>query len=248
VHDNPKGKFRLEQRGRDTESHSNGENEKPRNGDTHETQESQEVASFSVRFNTLQEAARVALSTKSRDPVFTYARAVKAFEKTIGRQIPQKEMAATFNTWWHIAKPTLPADADREEYFFLFGDAYERARVPLGQNVIQEATRRIDLTEPPPEAARYESPKIKRLIHLCHELQLMAGDSFFLSVRDASRVINCKNLGAVSAFLHGLCRDGVLEEISPGSAGGRRAARFCFMKEMRDGAAENNKPEEYLVS
>lgn len=172
----------------------------------------------------------MALADKNNgDPVFKFARAVKAFELTHDIRLPKDELPAAFNLWWNLAQPDMPQDTDRDECLFLFMDAYDKAKTPLGSNVIENALARVDASDTPPEASRYGSPKIKRLVHLCRELQIIAGESpFFLSVRDAARVIGCKRPESSAAFLNGLVRDGVLTLVSKGKAGGRKASRFKF--------------------
>jgi hypothetical protein len=182
---------------------------------------------------TLQKAAQMALADKSNgDPVFKFARAVKAFELTMDARLPEKELPGAFNVWWSMAESILPPDTDREECLYLFMDAYDKAKHPLGSNVIQNALDRVKSSSPPPEANRYESPKLKILVHLCYELQRLAGDSpFFLSVRDAARAVglSVKSVHVVSAFMHGLHRDGIIKPVEIGKPGGCRATRYRYV-------------------
>jgi hypothetical protein len=183
--------------------------------------------------DTLQKAAQLALADKSNgDPVFRFARAVKAFELWVDKRLPKHELPSAFNIWWSMAQITLPPDTDRDECMFLFMDAYDKAKTPLGSNVIQNALARVAASPPPPEANRYKSPKLKTLVHLCYELQRLAGDCpFFLSVRDAARAVglSAKSLHVISAYLHGLHRDGVIEPVEIGKPGGRRATRYRYV-------------------
>jgi len=220
-------KRQREQRDRESETQSS-----TGNGDSQDTQDSDEKPRLFVCVGTLQEAAQIALDDKSPgDPVFKFARAVRAFELTMDFRLPAKELPVAFGVWWTLAKPTLPPDTDRDECFILFEDAYHRARTPLGANVIRNAIARLATTGPPPEAEKFDSPKIKRLVHFCHELQLLCGNSpFFLSVRDAARVIDCPKYETASAFLRGLVRGGVLEPVEWGKPGGHRASRFRYVR------------------
>ena len=226
----------TEQRDRVSEIQSHGDTEFQRNGghrdsdDTHDTDESQPSGAC---VGTLQKAAQMALADKSNgDPVFRFARAVKAFELTMDARLPEKELPGAFNVWWSMAESSLPADTDRDECMFLFLDAYAKAKTPLGSNVIQNALNNVASSPAPLAVNRYESQKLKTLVHLCYELQKLSGDSpFFLSLRDAARSIglSVKSLHHVSAFMHGLHRDGIIEPVEIIKPGGHRATRYRYV-------------------
>jgi hypothetical protein len=225
-----------EQRDRESENQSIGEAEIQSfrgYGETHETDDTHELPPFGVCVDSLLKAVQIALADKSPgDPVFRYARAVKAFEKHIDKRLPVNELPAAFNIWWSVAKTSLPPETDREECLYLFLDAYDKAKTPLGCNVIDNALSNVNSGTPPPEAGRYESPKLKRLVHLCSELQKLVGDDFpfFLSLRDAARAIGLSNksLALVSAFMRGLERDQVLTPVERGKSGGKKATRYRY--------------------
>jgi hypothetical protein len=202
-------------------------------GDFDDTNDMDELPPFGACVGTLQKAAEMALADNSEgDPVFKFARAVKAFELSVDKRLPKDERPAAFNVWWSMAKSTLPPDTDREECLFLFMDAYDKAKHPLGSNVIQIALARVKSNLPPPAALRYESRNLKTLVHLCYELQVLAGDSpFFLSARDAARAIghSTKNLYHVSAYLIGLQSDGIIKAVQKFKPGVRRATRYRYV-------------------
>ena len=98
-------------------------------------------------------------------------------------------MSAAFAQWWNTAKPLLPPDADFDEWRFDFDATFAKTHAALGANSLQEAIRRADASPMPPQSARYASPKIKRLVAVCYQLQLLQGKSpFFLGVRDAAKM------------------------------------------------------------
>ena len=218
-----------EQRARASEGQSYG-----RQRDSDDTDDTQEYLHLSACVRTLQDAAKLALSGNGKDePVFRYARAIKAFEITTGRKLKENELKPAFNVWWSLAKARLPKDCDREECLYLFLDGYEKAKTPLGANVIKTAIERAKNTPPPPEAARYENPKLKKLVHFCRELQRIMGDNpFFLGVRDAAKVMGNTSNEIASSLLHGLVRDGILKIIQKGTPGGRRATRFKYSSKV----------------
>jgi hypothetical protein len=174
-----------------------------------------------------------------------FSRAIRAFEITINRRLPREEIGHAFAIWWSTARTAklLPADADFDEWRFDFEDTFEKTRIALGANPLEEARRRASASPMPPQADRYASPKLKCLIAVCYHLQVMAGDDpFFLSVRSAARILGTKNNADAAKMLSGLVRDGILTEVARGTPGGRRATRFRFSAESTDarGATPEN--------
>jgi hypothetical protein len=106
--------------------------------------------------------------------------------------LPPKEVENAFSLWWSTAKPRLLTDENFDEWRLVFLATFAKTKVPLGTNPLHEAIRRADSNPATPRAARYTSPKIKRLVAVCYQLQLPHGNSrFFLSVRDAAKVCRC---------------------------------------------------------
>ena len=204
------------------------ETEKQRHGDTDETEETEEVPPLAAPVKTLQEAVQISLAAGINDKcLFLFARAIKAFEITNNRRLPPAELQNAFALWWSTAKPILPPDADHDEWRFDFEDTFAKTHAPLGANSLEEAIRRADASPMPPQAGRYSSPKIKRLVAVCYHLQLLQGNSpFFLGVRATARIVGTKNLYQANAMLNGLVSDGVLIHAENGTR--TRATRFRF--------------------
>jgi hypothetical protein len=161
--------------------------------------------------------------------LFTYARALKAFEITNNRRMPPAELEASFAQWWNTAKPLLPSDADFDEWRFIFEDTFAKTHAALGANSLQEAIRRSESSPMPIQVKRYASPKLQRMVAVCYHLQLLQGSSpFFLGVRAAAKILGIKNLHQANAILGGFVRDGILIESEKGIPGGRRATRYRF--------------------
>jgi len=215
---------------RNQRSMNNRRTEKHRDRVTDETQATDDVPPLAACVRTLPEAVQVSLKDGvSEQCLFTFARALKAFEFTTRTKLLPADLGCAFASWWNAARPLLPGDPDFDEWRFDFENAYSHARSPLGANHLEEAIRRADSEPTPSRASRYTSSNIKRLVAACYHLQVLAGDGvFFLSVRDAARILGTKQLMKASAVLAGLVRDGVLTEISKGTPGGRKATRFQF--------------------
>lgn len=208
---------------------------KPRLGDTQETEDTQEVPPLGASVGTLQGAAHAAIADKSKgDVVFKLCRALKGFEHETGHKLSQKDLECAFSYWWNFpgARKDLEDDLPFDERLMLFLETFKIVRCSLGANVIDQAVRNINYKKAPREAGRYTSPRLKRLVHLCFELQLLSGHCpFFLGVRDAGRVIGCAHFHA-AGFLRGLVSDGILTLVEPGDRGS--AARYRFNLERRE--------------
>jgi len=207
---------------------SNRETEKQSYRDTDDTKETEDVPPLAASVKTLQEAVQLSLKDGlTKDCLFTFARAIKAFEITQNRHLPPQELENVFSLWWSAAKPLLPSDADFDEWRHLFLDTFAKTHAALGANSLEEATRRADANPLPPGAARYTSPKLKRLVAVCYHLQLLQGNSpFFLGVRAAAKILGTNDLNQANVMLGGLVHDGILNIVEKGTR--KRATRFRF--------------------
>ena len=216
----PKAPTRPEQRGREAEKQSSRGDR-----DTDETHETDDSA-LSASVQTLQDAARITLEHGMENSHFILARAVKAFEVRNGRKLPKAELPGAFSAWWSMANGRLPPDADYDEYLFVFLDAYERVKHPLGCNVLEVAKDRARKQPLPKVAQSFKSPKLQWLVSVCYQLQHLAGESpFFLSIRTAAKLIDVR-IETASAFLSGLVQQGVLVLEQRGTPGGHKASRY----------------------
>ena len=213
----------------------NGDTERQRDGDSDETQDTEDIPPLAASVKTLQEAVQLSLKDGlSENSLFIFSRALKAFEITTKIKLPPAELDSAFSLWWNTAQPALSADADFDEWRLDFLATFAKTRAPLGSNSLAEAIRRADANPPPPQATRYGNLEIRRLVAACYHLQVLQGSSpFILSVRDAARILRMKNfdranLDRANNVLHGLITDGVLMLVQKGQRAGRRAARFRF--------------------
>lgn len=210
---------------------------------TQATEETEERPPLAARVRTLQEAVEISLSDKYRsgepDLVFVFARALKAFEATVGTRLNSADFDPTFNLWWSKAQSVLPSGTDREETRLLLLNAYGHARSPLGSNNLIEAIERAKRS-PAPEASRYASNQgLQLLVSVCYHLQLAAGfGPFFLSTRDAARILGFTDPKRAQRILEGLVMDAILtvaEKGRPGSVGGKATRYHYFPLTLRSG-------------
>ncbi|MHC1764936.1 MAG: hypothetical protein AB9869_11650 [Verrucomicrobiia bacterium] len=189
--------------------------------------ETEEDSRLVANIQTISEAVNAALPLRG-DPHFHYARALKAFEVSTRRKLTDADLRNAYATWWTAGSVKLDPQLDNEEHFLLFRETFHKVRTPLGANPLEAAIRHMAKTSPPVEANGYSSAKLKRLTHLCHELQKLTGDEpFFLSCRDAARVAGCKH-GQAAEFLNALVRDKILILVSPGIPGRALASRYRY--------------------
>ena len=206
----------------------NRDTERQRHGDSDDTEETEDVPALAACVKTLQEAVQLSLVAGLDEKcLFTFARALKAFEITTNRRLPQAELPAVFMLWWSSAKPLLSPDEEFDEWRFDFEDTFAKTKSALGANSLEEAVRRADSNPLPPQAERYTSLKLKRLVAICYHLQLLQGRSpFWLGARAAARILVTKNLLQANARLTGLVRDGLLTVVEKGTR--KRSTRFRF--------------------
>ncbi len=197
--------------------------------DTHDTQEIHEthdtqVSAFSARVFGLKEAVELSLANGIHEKcLWNYARALKAYELTVGKRLSMKAInGEAFALWWASAAPLI-GDQDEEPWRATFIQAWHKAKAPLGSNPLEQA---IQSTYPLPPNARYSERK-QRLISVCQKLQEFAGKKpFYLGLRDASRITGLNNLYAAQAMIGLLVADGMLKIVKQGTAKKRRATEY----------------------
>jgi len=230
------------QRNRETEQRRIRASEKKRNKETEQLtiQTSQMIPPLAARVATLPQAVEHSIEGGFKEnSIFIFCRALKAFEVTRKGKLSLTDQDSAFALWWRTVKKDLPTDANFDEYRFIFLDTFERTRAPLGANPLHEAIRRADSQPAPPEAKCYESTKIKRLVAVCHQLQLLAGASpLFLGVRDAAKIAETKKLETAAALLAGIVRDGILTVIKKGEPNGHQATRFRYNQQQSGQSAD----------
>ena len=206
-----------------------------RKRDPDDTEGTQELPPLAACVNTLPVAVQLATSQEAlaggADPVFVFARALKAFEVTTGQKLSRPDLDGAFSLWWATAEKILAGGSNRDECRLLLLGGFKKVRAPLGSNPLAEAIRRAAAGPAPAEAARYSSSApLQRLVAVCFHLQHLDGDApFFLSARDAASILGrAGNAHHGLAMLNGLVDDGLLILACKGTPGGRRASRYRF--------------------
>jgi hypothetical protein len=162
--------------------------------------------------------------------VFTLARAVKAMEKKQARLWSHGEKRKLFHLWLERAAPHLKKSQNVDEYWFEFLEAYDNAIYVLGFDVIQNAWKSTNSKDPPAAANQFQSDKIRLLVSLCRELQILSGEkAFFLSCRTVQRLFNLESHARAAAWLKGLTQDGILKVIKQGGPDTNKATRYRYL-------------------
>lgn len=182
---------------------------------------------LSVDDKTIDEILKRSLPTgegQRNQAIFRLARALKAIpELALG---PISTLRQYVLRWHTLALPvirTKPFDETWSE----FVHAWERVRFPLGQDPLRMVMEAVEREPPPAVAARYDSPRTRRLIGVCRELQrLRPGIDFYLSTRMAGQLIEIDHVEAWKA-LNMLVADGVLVVVRKGNE--NKATRYRYL-------------------
>lgn len=152
--------------------------------------------------------------------LFALARRVK--------RLPTEMLHKIFDAWHQRASPHL--SKPRDDYFFEFLEAVECVRYPEGEAVLESAWRRVN-SVPLPEVPGIESDHVRRLVALCRELQIHAGQHpFFLPARVVQRLFRLEHPMVGWRWLTGLCRLGVLQKVRSGNAARRETNLYLFLQ------------------
>jgi hypothetical protein len=214
----------------DTERQSNIVTESQRNRETDVT-EAIAYSSVSVCLClTIDDAIQLALPSKihqNNDRLFTLARAVKNLEIQSAKFTPA-QLREVFSRWFTRAAEFLRPEQTREDYMIQFLNAYASAKVPLGEGVISQAWKLAQEKPLPPEALEnFEDSKLRLVVALCRELQIIAGQGpFYLSARTVQQLLKQEGHATAARWLRSLCVLQILTEIEKGS--GVRASRYRF--------------------
>jgi hypothetical protein len=232
---------------RETEIQRSGDTESQRDGvyrDTDDTEDTEDSA-FRGRVFSVQDAIKLSLERGFKaHSIWLFARAIKSFEQNSGHKLDSEGLDVVFSSWWRTAKPYMKDGETFAVQRVQFQLAYSKVKFALGENALDEAILRADKDPLPKSTIRYEgSPKLQRLVAVCYQLQLLAGNNpFFISTRSAAKLMGSDSASFGSDMLNGLVLDGVLKLIVRGSRGTRRSSRFIFCSLVKEPTPETLKP------
>lgn len=177
---------------------------------------------------TVQQAVELALSGPiDENAVFRFCRALRTLEQNTGVKLTKREHVGIFHQWWIRANHHLEFDDQKTESWYLveFAKSFPKARVPLGDNALQRATKLAD-NNPPPDCCDGFTGSVARLLAVCWHLN--AGGLFYMGVRDAAEILGSKDKMVGASMMEGLVNLGVIQILKKGVAGGRKATLYSF--------------------
>jgi len=162
---------------------------------------------------------------RRNEQVFELARALKAVPFL--SDAAGKELRPHVLHWHSLAQPVIRTQPFEETWIdFLRG--WKNVKFPKGAEPMVQIAERALILEPPPVAARYEQPALRKLVSLCRELQQTAGEGpFYLACRTAGRLLAVDHMTA-SRWLFLLVSDGILIEVQKGGPRTGKASRYRY--------------------
>jgi hypothetical protein len=161
--------------------------------------------------------------------LFKLARLVKSYENAVGRPATVQELEFVFDRWCLVARRFWRPELTRDDYYAEFLEAYSYARIGLDENPIELAVSRAKAT-PLPDVEGFTNERIRLLVAICREMQLLTGDSpFFLPTRKLGEILGVhwtrvgRWLRAIEALRIIRLADGEVRQ-----RGGSRSPRYYY--------------------
>lgn len=140
--------------------------------------------------------------------------------------VPLLSLMPIVRRWHELALPAIRTKLWGETWAD-FIHAFDRARHPLGGNVVNQAALQVDPDDLPAVANNFDDLPTRRLIGLCWQLSILnPAGRFFISSHDAARRLNIKQ-PAAWRLLQMLRRMGVIEILQRGNE--HRASRYRWI-------------------
>lgn len=157
-----------------------------------------------------------------RGRIFEVARRIKSDPAL--RDKPVNEWRPLMREWHRLALPTINTK-DFDTTWLDFVEAMANIDPALCSDAALMALERVEANPLPRAAHEYDSAFVQMLVALCFQLSLPSSDGvFYLSCRKAAAVLGTTDFKLVARWLRLLCADGVLTEVTKGTAS--RATRF----------------------
>lgn len=211
-----------------------GDTELPSNGEARVTEATDAILCPSVSLSspllclTVEQAVQLALPKtlhQNNECLFRLARAVRTLEIQSEKFTPT-QLRDVFSQWFKLAAKFLRPEQTHDDYLIQFLNAYASAKVPLGEGVVSRAWKFAQERPLPAEAVEIlEDARIRLVVALCRELQIVAGQGpFYLSARTLQHLLHHDSHATAARWLKALCVLKLLAVAEPGTT--NRAARY----------------------
>lgn len=127
--------------------------------------------------------------------------------------------------WHKLAVSTITTKPFADSWYD-FQHAFENAKHPLGENILDLAASKVDINDLPECANQYPDYEMKVLVGICYELSKLTAGVFFFSSHEASKRIRVEPKTAWR-MLRNLCEDAVIEIVRKGNE--RKANRYRWL-------------------
>jgi hypothetical protein len=182
----------------------------------------------------------------ARKSLFEIARGVRAIEKKTGRKLTTDELMVAFNEWHRVSGRWLDPE---EDHLASFLAGLGKVRVPMGEgdslNKALEAVTKLSVSELPAIPGVTNARESWRRIAALHrEMSCRsANNTYFLSYRDAARVLPGLSHQTAYSITLSLGWLGVIEIVSKGDTrpGGKASTFRCLLPQTDNGASQAEK-------
>lgn len=162
----------------------------------------------------------------SNSKLFALARGVLTLERQARKPLVESDLARIFSEWYARSVKFLRPNQSRDKYFEEFLNACDCAERPLDENPLALAWAQVQNAAFPEAAEQFKSSAGKKLVSLCWQLQLLAGErEFFLACRSAAPLLEITHVH-VAAMMRKLVRRRILKIVEQYRMG--RATRYRF--------------------
>ncbi len=148
---------------------------------------------------------------------------------SLWKDVPIHDLKSPVRQWHEQALPNIRSKCF-DETWSDFVEAYGNVDLSRCGDAAAMAMKRADAKELPPEALKYESPLVRRLVALCAELARNAPDGiFFLSCRKAASVLGGDDYKLANRHLNMLEADRVLQLKERGGPHNNKSNRYRYL-------------------
>jgi hypothetical protein len=174
----------------------------------------------------IEETLPPAFGTR-RNKLFILARCIHADSEL--REIPLSDLKPMLRAWHQKALPNIE-HKDFDWTWAQFVEAYRNVDPARCIDAVDEAMKRADASELPPEALQYDSLENRRLVALCAVMSRDSKDGvFFLSCRKAAKVIGMTDHTQAARMLKMITADQILMVTKPGGPDTNKATRYRYL-------------------